>query len=84
MTSSPTLSARKIRFHSGDIANEYAALSEQILSISMAQVESVVGPDGIADDIGRKSVAFERVYRQIIHPQRLTCQYQIKYYPVRE
>ena len=28
------------------------------LDISMAEIESIVEPDGVADDIGRESVSF--------------------------
>ena len=34
-----------------------ASLSEQILDISMAEIESVVEPNGVGNDIGWESVA---------------------------
>ena len=39
------------------IGNRDAALSQQILNISKAHAESVVEPDGVADDFGRKSIS---------------------------
>ena len=41
----------------------------------MAQVESEIEPDDIADDIGRKSVAFESAHSRSTHPLPLTCQH---------
>ena len=35
-----------------------ASLSQDIFNIAVTEIESVVEPDGVADDIGWKSVAF--------------------------
>jgi len=48
------------------VANEHASLSEQIFNISMAKVESVVETDGMADNIGRESVAFIGIHSPIL------------------
>jgi hypothetical protein len=34
------------------------SLNKQIFDISVAEIEAVVEPDGVADDSGRESVAF--------------------------
>ena len=47
-------------------ADDDAALGQEIFDISMAQIESIVEPDGVGDDIGRKSVALISIHRQII------------------
>ena len=39
-------------------ADSYATLSKEILDVSVTQVEAIVEPDGVADDIGRESVSF--------------------------
>ena len=41
----------------------------------MAQIESVVEPNSVADDIGSESVTLVRVHPQIINQWQLTCQY---------
>jgi len=43
-------------------ADGYAALGEKILDISVAQIESVVQPDGIANDVRRESVALVSIH----------------------
>jgi len=43
-----------------------ASLSQQIFNVSMAQAESVVEPDRIADDIRRKPVALVCFHRKIV------------------
>ena len=50
----------------GLVADGDAALREQIFNISVAQVKSVVQPDGIAYDIGRESVAFISAHPPIL------------------
>jgi hypothetical protein len=57
------------------IAYSDAPLGEQILNISVTEIESVVEPNGVADDFGRESVAFVSVHPQIIDHWPLTCQY---------
>jgi len=39
------------------VGNCDAALREEILNISKAQTETVVQPDGVVDDFGRKSIS---------------------------
>ena len=39
-----------------------ASLSEQVFNIPVAQIESIVEPDGVTDDIWRKSVTFVCVH----------------------
>jgi hypothetical protein len=53
----------------------HAPLGEQILNISVTEIEPVVEPNGVADDIGRKLVAFIGVHPEIIDQRQLTCQY---------
>jgi hypothetical protein len=43
-----------------------AALSEEIFDISMAQVEPIVEPDGVGDDIRRESVALVSIHGPIL------------------
>ena len=52
-------------------ANRFAtdnnpSLSEQVFNISMAQIESVVEPDGVRNDIWRESVTFICVHWPIL------------------
>jgi hypothetical protein len=42
----------------GFVRNDDATFGQQILNIAETQCESVVQPDGVADDLGRKSVTF--------------------------
>ena len=44
----------------------------------MTEIESVVEPNGVADDIGRESVAFVSIHPQIIDQWQLTCQYPLE------
>ena len=46
--------------------DENTPFSEQIFDISVAQVESVVEPDGIADDVRWESVALVGVHGLIL------------------
>jgi hypothetical protein len=59
----------------GFVADSDTSFREQIFNIAKTEVESMVEPDGIADDIGWESVPLVRVYRRIIDQRRLTCQY---------
>ena len=43
-----------------------ASLGEKIFDITMAEVESVVGPDCVADDIWRESVALISIHASIL------------------
>ena len=42
------------------------SLGEQVLHISMAEIESVVEPDCAADDVRRKSVALIGIHRLVL------------------
>ena len=42
------------------------SLSEKIFDISMAQVEAIVEPDGVGDDIWRESVALVGIHGPIL------------------
>ena len=56
--------------------NENAALSKQVFDIPVAEIESVVEPHGIADDVGWKSMTFVVVHPPIlVQIAGLTCQY---------
>ena len=48
------------------VAYGYAALGEHVLDIPVTEIEPVVEPNGVADDIGRESVAFVGVHPQIM------------------
>ena len=43
-----------------------AVFSEKVFDISVAEIESVVEPDGIGNDIWREAVAFVCVHRPIV------------------
>ena len=47
-------------------ADRDAALSEQIFNISVAEIESIVEPDGVGNDIGRESVSFVGIHWPIL------------------
>ena len=51
-------------------ANSDPSFGEQIFNIAMAEVESIVEPDYIADDIRWEPVAFVCSHRQIISRPR--------------
>jgi hypothetical protein len=59
----------------GFIGNGDATLSKKVFNISMAQVESVIQPNCIADDIGREPVTFVGTHHRIIDYGQLSCQY---------
>ena len=59
----------------GFVADTDTSFREQIFNIAKTEVESMVEPDGIADDIGWESVPLVPVHRRIIDQRRLTCQY---------
>ena len=48
------------------VAHDYSSLSEQIFDIPMTQVESVVEPDCITDDIGWEPVTPVGIHRPIL------------------
>jgi hypothetical protein len=47
-------------------SNVDAAFGEQILDITIAEVESMVEPNRVADDVGRKSVTLISIHQRII------------------
>jgi hypothetical protein len=52
-------------------ANRFSAdsdtpLSEEILNITVTEVESIVEPDGVGYDIGREPMAFISIHRLIL------------------
>ena len=54
-------------------------MSQQIFNIAVTEIESVIQPYRVLDDIARKSVTFIRVgasvHWQIVAQRQLTCQY---------
>ena len=57
------LDAPQANRFSGD---DDAPLGQEVFDVSVTQIESIVEPDGIADDIGWKSVAFIGVHTPIL------------------
>jgi len=54
-----------------------ASLSQEIFNVSVTQIESIVKPDGITDDVRRESMALIGVHPSILAQIRdLTCQYR--------
>ena len=47
-------------------ADNDASLSEQIFDITMAEIEAIVEPDGVTDDISRESVSFVGIHGPIL------------------
>ena len=43
-----------------------AALGQEIFDISVAEIETIVEPDSVGDDVRRKSVTFVSIYPQIL------------------
>ena len=58
-------------------ADGNASLGQKVFDISVAQIESIVEPDCIADDVRWKSVAFVGIHHQIIEHGDLICQLRI-------
>lgn len=52
------------------------AFSEEIFDIPVAEVEAVVEPDGVTDDVGWESVALVCIHCPIVEYRQLTCQYR--------
>ena len=52
-----------------------ASLSKQIFDSTVAEVESEVKPDCIADDLRWEPVTFVDIHSGIIHFRELSCQY---------
>ena len=46
------------------MAHGYASLGEQVFYIAMTEVEAIVEPDGIGNDIGWESVALVDSHQQ--------------------
>jgi hypothetical protein len=59
----------------GFVADTNASFGEQILDITIAKIESMVEPNRVTDDVGRKSVTLISIHHRIIDQQQLTCQY---------
>ena len=55
--------------------DDNAPLCQQILNITVAEIESVIEPDGITDDIRWESVTLVNIHPEIILYRELTCQY---------
>tara|TARA_R110002072_G_scaffold123352_2_gene258608 strand:+ start:1681 stop:1971 length:291 start_codon:yes stop_codon:yes gene_type:complete len=47
-------------------ADSDTSLSQEIFDIAVAQIESIVEPDGVGNDIGRESVAFICIHSTIL------------------
>jgi hypothetical protein len=57
-------------------ADSDASFGEKVFDISVAQIEAIVEPDSVADDIWRESVTFVGVHPPILADiSNLTCQY---------
>ena len=56
----------RLRYPDGFATDSDVWFSEKIFNISVAQVEAVVAPDGITDDVGCESVAFVYIHIPII------------------
>ena len=60
----------------GFVANCDAPFSQQVLNITVTQVEPVIHPDGVTDDVRWKSMTFVGIHPEIIHFRELSCQYR--------
>ncbi len=49
-------------FGAGGVVETANKLSQQIFNIAVAEIEFVVEPDGVADDIWRETVAFISIH----------------------
>ena len=47
-------------------SDDDASLGEEIFDIPVAQIETIVEPDSVRDDIGRESVAFVGIHGPIL------------------
>jgi hypothetical protein len=59
----------------GFVADSYTAFSQKVFDITVTEIESIVQPDSVADDIGREPVSFVGIHPEIIHCRELSCQY---------
>jgi hypothetical protein len=57
------------------VTDSDAAFSEQIFNISVAEIEAIVKPDGVTDDVRRESVALVCIHPQIMDFGQLSCQH---------
>lgn len=48
------------------VANGDAALSQKIFDIAIAEVESIVLPNGVTDDFGWKTMSFVSIHARIM------------------
>lgn len=71
MPTSKSSSVRRAEFDTPQsnrlVANRNTTLSHKILDIATAQIEAMIEPDNVLNDLGRKSVAFV-LRRRSIHP----------------
>ena len=71
------------RLESAGVWEPDCQLSEQAFDVPAAEVESIVEPNGMADDIWRESVAFISIHGLIIRYGQLSCQYPMGRFPNR-
>ena len=57
------------------MADSDSSLSQEILDISVTEVETIIEPDCVADDIWRKSVTFVCIHAGIVSQKKLIWQY---------
>ena len=57
-------------------ADGYPAFSEQIFDVTVTQVEAIVEPDGIGNDIWRESAAFVGIHPPILEYRETDHVYQ--------
>ena len=50
----------------GFVADSYTAFSQKVFDITVAEIESVIEPDGVGDDIGWESVTLVCVHPAIL------------------
>ena len=52
-----------------------ASFGEKILNISMTEIEAIVEPDGVGDDIGWKPMTLICIHAEIVSQTKLIWQY---------
>ena len=60
------------------VADGDTPLGQQIFDIPMAQIESMIQPDRIADDVGWKTVTLVQIHATSIGYDQLTCHYPLE------
>ena len=60
----------------GFIADCDTPLGKEIFDITMAEIEAIVEPDSVADDIGWEPVTLEGSHHRIIKFRELSCRHQ--------